>query len=197
METTRSFFYDNIAGETAQNQKFIDYLRQHTSSGKTSFVVAGKPVCKTCWRLVCGLRYNKLSGLIQKMQRGVVTVQHGRLGIIQPSESTIRMTSWLNAFIGKIGDRMPSSRDIHLPSCLSKLDIYHLASDDLGRDNTISESSFYNLWTEKFSHVKIPKVCRSINWYLKLCVHNYGRRADFQNVMFVLIAVKRENALLI
>ena len=68
MKTTRNFLCDNTVGETVQSQKFIDYLCQHASFRKTSFVVAGKPVCKPCWRLVCRLWYNKLTGLIQKMQ---------------------------------------------------------------------------------------------------------------------------------
>ena len=44
-----------------------------------------------------------------EMQRRVVTIQHRQLGITQPTESTIRITSWLSTFIGKIAGKMPSS----------------------------------------------------------------------------------------
>ena len=93
----------------------------------------------------------------------MLKVEHGRKGIVQPNEGTLRMTSWLKIFAKKVGDRMPVSQDIHLPSCLSKIDIFNLAIDDLNQGSTgsnscISLSGFYSLWKEKFSHIKIPKV---------------------------------------
>ena len=159
--------------ETEQSQKFIDYLIQHSSSDNTvQYTIAGKLVCETCWRLVCGLRFNRFSTLKQKLQNGVVDVQHGRQGIVQPQEHTLRMTSWLKMFTEKVGDRMPMNKDLHLPSCLTKFDIYiNLACEDLmqgstGRVQCISLSTYYNLWDEKFSHVKIPKVCILIVCYI-------------------------------
>ena len=33
-------------------------------------------------------------------------------------DATLRCTSWLRTFVNKVGDHMPMSKDIHLPSCL-------------------------------------------------------------------------------
>ena len=50
--------------ETKRNQMIIDYLIQHLGcDGIVHYTVSGKSVCETCWRLVCGLRYNKFSTL--------------------------------------------------------------------------------------------------------------------------------------
>ena len=163
IEVTRQY-YAAPDTETKRNQKIIDYFIQHSGCDDVvHYTVSGKTVCETCWRLVCGLRYNKFSALQKKFKSGVVAVQHGRKGIIQPHEGTLRMTSWLKMFTEKVGDRMPMSEEIHLPSCLTKIDIFNLANDDLKQGDTgsascISLSSFYSLWEEKFSHIKIPKV---------------------------------------
>lgn len=164
IETTRQH-YTHPETETKQNQRILDYFIQHSGCDNVvQYSVAGKKVCETCWRLVCGVRYNKFSNLKRKFQKGVVTVQHGRQGIIQPQDRTLRMVCWLKMFTEKVGDRMPMSDDLHLPSCLTKIDIYNLANDDLmlgdaGSAPCISLSSFYDLWENTFSHVKIPKVC--------------------------------------
>ena len=164
IETTRQH-YTELNTETKRNQRILEYLIQHSGCDRVvQYTVAGKTVCETCWRLVCGVRYNKFLNLKRKFQRGVVAVQHGREGIIQPQERTLRMTCWLKMFTEKVGDRMPMSDDLHMPSCLTKIDIYNLAIDDLmlgAAEGTpcTSLSSFYALWEDKFSHVKIPKVC--------------------------------------
>ncbi len=45
---------------------------------------------------------------------------------------TFRVISWLRStFSKRVGDQMPSSSAIHLPSCLTKADVYTLAKDDL------------------------------------------------------------------
>ena len=58
----------------------------------------------------------------------------------------VRAKTWLDMFINKLGDHMPTDGTIHLPSCLTKSDIYELASEDLGDGgiNTVcSKSSFF------------------------------------------------------
>lgn len=172
IEATRRHYYSTQSDtESTQNQKFIEYFIQHSSCDNiVHYAVAGKSVCETCWRLVCGLRFNKFSTLKHKFQSGVVTIQHGRQGIVQPQENTLRMMCWLKMFTEKVGDRMPMNKDLHLPSCLTKFDIYNLACEDLmqggmGSSPCISLSSFYSLWAEKFSHVKIPKVAIFTNYY--------------------------------
>ncbi len=55
---------------------------------------------------------------------------------------------------------MPTSTDVHLPSCLTKADVYALAVDDLSQGGLkcCKPSTFYEIWRSEFPHVKIPKV---------------------------------------
>ena len=151
----------SLESETAQNQLVLDYFAQHSSdSSAVMYTVAGKTVCESCWRLVHGLRYNKFSSLKQKFAAGVIRVEHGRQGLLQPRDSTLRATSWLRTFVDKVGDHMPMNSSLHLPSCLTKADVYSLACDDLTQGNIqcCAISTFYDVWSKDFSHVQIPKV---------------------------------------
>ena len=66
----------------------------------------------------------------------------------------------MRTFFQKVGDRMPMSEAVHLPSCLTKVDIYELAKDDLtqGGLHCCSISMMYEIWKSEFDNVKIPKV---------------------------------------
>ena len=121
--------------------------------------------------------------------------EHGRVGKGRYSDASIRAISWMRMFFNKVGDRMPMKDDVHLPSCLTKADVYSLASDDLcqGGLGCCSRASFYRIWKEEFPHVKIPRVRLKISssTFTSFChcviiLHVTCRRADFPSVMFVL-----------
>ncbi len=160
IEMTRACFYD-LASETSQTQMLLDYMIQHSSCGSSiMYAVAGKPVCEKCWRLTYGLRYNKFAVLKQRFADGIVSEEHGRQGEIMPRDFTIRAVSWMRTFFEKVGDRMLMSESIHLPSCLTKADVYCLAYDDLtsGGTESCSLTTFYRVRANNFPHVQIPKL---------------------------------------
>ena len=90
----------------------------------------------------------------------VVFAEHGRLGRGQYSAASIRAIGWLRMFIKKLGDHMPMKDEIHLPTCLTKFDVYMLAADDLSQGNLqcCGMSTFYRIWAAEFPNVKIPQV---------------------------------------
>lgn len=163
IEGIRSDFY-GLSTETTQNQFVIDYLRRHSDcSGSVAsvlFTVAGKSVCKHCWRLAYGIKYTRFTNLLAKFEKGVVQIEHGRQGRESVREPSVRAAMWLRMFVDKIGDRMPTDGTIHLPSCLTKSDVYDLAWHDLSSGGLVvsSRSSFFQLWKKDFQHVKIPPV---------------------------------------
>lgn len=160
IDTIRSEFY--TSKETEQTQMIIDYMGGHSRGDKTIlYTVGGQEVCKSCFRMVYGLRRHRFSSIEKKYLRGVVISEHGRLGKGCLSDSTIRMISWMRMFIAKVGDRMPMKDDIHLPSCLTKADVYALAVDELSQGGLMyscQKSTFYQVWQTQFPHVKITKV---------------------------------------
>ena len=159
----RSEFY-SFSTETAQNQFVIDYLKHHSDSSKSVesilFTIAGKSVCQQCWRLVYGIKYTRFKTILEKFRQGIVQVEHGLLGRKFSHGPVIRAKMWLHMFITKLGDQMPTDGKIHLPSCLTKSDIFELASEDLsvGGVSVCSKSSFLELWKKEFQHVKTPPV---------------------------------------
>lgn len=137
-------------------------MREHTSDDKSVlYTISGLKVCEICWRYTYGLRYKIFETIKEKFMRGVVTIEHGLTGRLKTSATTLRLLGWLRSFFGKIGDRMPMSDTINLPSCLTKHDVYELAKDDLtqGGLSCCSPSHLYEVWKTEFPNVKIPKVC--------------------------------------
>ena len=160
IELCRNELYSGKS-KTQQNQMVLGYMRQHSGSNKSLlYCVSGQKVCETCWRLTYGIRYNKFQSLKSKFESSVVLVEHGLTWKTQASEATLRLTSWMRSFFEKVGDRMPMCKELHLPSCLTKVDVYDLARDDLtqGGLSCCSASQMYELWKREFPHVKIPKV---------------------------------------
>lgn len=161
IESLRHDFYD-ASNETVQTQKIVEYMRRHCQNDKSVlYTVAGQEVCETCFRLVHGIRYKRFKAMKEKFMSGVVTVYHGSFGRGTYSGTRVRVISWLRMFIAKVGDHMPTKTEIHLPSCLTKGDVYALALDDLcqGGLQCCKKSTFYEVWRNQFPHVKIPKVC--------------------------------------
>ena len=95
------------------------------------YCICGKQVCELWWRLVYGIRYNKLKVLKENFANGVVLLEHGLTGRRNARDDTICLLKWMRSFFSKVGDYMPMSKDINLPSCLSRMDVYELAKFDL------------------------------------------------------------------
>lgn len=163
--------------ETEQTQFILNYMWKHCQGDKSVlYTVGGQCVCEICFRMAYGFRYNRFSVIKAKFEQGVILTEHGRLGKSEQRNESIRVVSWLRNFVNKVGDRMPSSSEIHLPACLTKTDVYLLATEDLSQGGLkiCGVSTFYNIWKSNFPNVKIPKVViaclKCINYYPYLSV---------------------------
>lgn len=160
IERIRAAVYS--VSETEQIQLILDYMLEHSQGNGSaiSYTIGGQKVCETCFRNVYGFRYNRFASVKKRFNHGVVLAEHGRLGRGERSNASVRVISWLQGFADKVGDRMPTSTAIHLPSCLTKSDVYSLAFDDLtqGGLECCGISTFYEIWQSTFPNVKIPKV---------------------------------------
>ena len=161
LEGTRAEFY-STANETQQNQLILSFMKQHSRSRNDLILysVCGQVVCENCFRLVYGIRRNRFKTIKAKFMSGVERIEHGLMSRGCSTYDKIRVISWLRIFFSKVGDKMPASDAIHLPSCLTKQDVYNLAVDELSEGGLYccSRSTFYSVWTSEFPEVKIPKV---------------------------------------
>ena len=65
---------------------------------------------------------------------------------------------WFSKF-SKFADSMPNSDGKCLPSCLTKLCVYHLYADDMKDQPKLCRTRFiYDMWKTHFANVYIPKV---------------------------------------
>ena len=176
----------------------LNYMVNHSQGDRSVlYTVGGQIVCESCFRMVYGFRYNRFSSMKSKFLDGVLIAEHGRLGRSETRDASVRVTSWLRTFTEKVGDRMPTSTDIHLPSCLTKSDVYALACDDLSQGGLecCQLSTFYSIWKRDFPNVKIPKVYHKIAWELtNIAIFNF-RRAGFPSVTSVLPLKRPEKEL--
>ena len=63
---------------------------------------------------------------------------------------------------------MPNSMTTHLPSNLTKTNIYQKLVYEMkqrGKPDILSQSYFFDIWKKNFSHVTIPKVSVRIKEY--------------------------------
>ena len=162
IEKSRSEFY--VRNETEQAQFVIDYFQQHTKSTATGpqtiFIIAGKEVCRLCWRMAMGIKRTRFTTLMDKFMAGIVHVEHGRSGFRYPQGPSSTAISWMRSFFDKVGDRMPMQQSFHLPSCLTKKEVYHIAKEDLQALGLecCSKTTFFEYWKMEFPNVVIPKV---------------------------------------
>ena len=69
--------------------------------------------------------------------------------------------AWLEKFASEFGDKMPDSNQVHLPSALTRKDVYHRMLEEVGSgsdENVCSLSYFLNLWRAEHKNIVIPKV---------------------------------------
>lgn len=134
------------------------------------YAVSGQEICEKCWRLIYGIRRNRFASIKKKFMGGVLFNEHGLTGKAKPHDSTLRLQSWMRSFFQKVGDRMPMSEAVHLPSCLTKVDVYELAREDLmqGGLECCSASQMYEIWSREFRHVKIPKVQQECYYFASM-----------------------------
>lgn len=159
IEQVRASIYS--VSETEQVQIILTYMLEHSQGNHCIlYTVGGQHVCEACFRMVYGFRYNRFAAIKARFESGILVAEHGRLGICEISDASIRITSWLRSFFDKVGDRMPTSAAVHLPACLTKADVFSLASDDLSQGGLecCGISTFYQIWKSNFPTVKIPKV---------------------------------------
>ena len=148
--------------EIEQTQVVVNYMVQHSQGDRhVLYTVGGQEVCETCFCMVYGFCRNCFAAIKTKFLNGVLRAEHGRFGRSETSDVSVRVISWLRIFVEKVGDRMPTSMAIHLPSCLTKSDVFALATDELSQGGLkcCKLFTFYEIWKREFPNVKIPRVC--------------------------------------
>ena len=144
-----------------QRQHILDWFATNERSpGVFTYTVSGELVCWKAWILCNGITERRFRDLKRKFSQGLRLGIHGGCGQLRASPGTENAINFLEDYIKDLGDIMPNSSSVNLPSCLTKSTIYEemvLKMKKLKRE-CVSETIFRRIWKEKFPHVTIPMV---------------------------------------
>ena len=107
-------------------------------------------------------RIDRIAALCRE---GVAKVRHRNSGQqrTRQSNKTTEAIAWMGTYFHLVGEHMPDADRIHLPSFLTKRDVYErmtagLRENGLDEREIISLSQFYYVWDTNFPQVQIPEV---------------------------------------
>lgn len=152
---------------TEQRQYLLDSIMLSSpgsatasASVKEKIMLYGKPVCMRAFALLLNTSERRLER-IKKNCSTVGKIAHGNSGIKRPTSKSLDASAWMKSYFTRMGDYMPDSNRIHLPSFLTKREVYQkmcLDLSDIGIMDIVSQSTFYELWDREYNHVLIPEV---------------------------------------
>lgn len=159
MRATRERFQSKTTGE--QRQFLVDFLATQKVGERLS--VSGVDICKKAFSMILGCSSRRIDRMISIAQKGQVRLVHGNSGCVRSSEKTDDAKAWMKVFFDSIGEHMPHTKQTHLPSFLTKGEVYQrmiseMEESGIEESGVISRSQFYSLWDLHFSHVVIPQV---------------------------------------
>lgn len=133
---------------------------------KTSkFHVRSHDICYLAWLTVHGISEKKFQRVLKCYENGMVSIyEKPTRGRSHKSEVA---KAWMKSSFSRMGDKMPDSFAIHLPSYLDRRALYEMMTNDLEneRQPTICYSQFCSLMSSEFPHVGIPKVLQKLSLY--------------------------------
>ena len=149
--------------------------RSENSSSIDGYVLFGKRLCKEAFITVMGISSKRLRTVCRLVQAGSITAKSKPINTRRATNNTEVACAWMESYFKRIGDRMPHTQQVHLPSFLSKLNVYHQMMDELTQqgltdEKQLSLSHFYALWNKRFSYCIIPKVLHNSLYKIKICM---------------------------
>lgn len=175
-----------------RKQYLFTKLRENScnrQAGKveTKFYVAGKEVCSVSWADVYSILKRTLVRMMKDISFGENCVAHGNQGRKRVNTKKESVAAWMERYFNLIGDKMPDSKQIHLPSWETQKDIHLRYCQDMQlcgieQEEISGISTFYKIWIEQFPHVVIPEVCIRISLYAIMYVV-FCSKIGLQNVI--------------
>ena len=151
----RQFLFDIImasAKQSASENLIID-----------GYVLSGKKVCQKAFSTLLNVSQKRLCMVKKLVESQAVSAKHKLLRPKRKTEKFEIAAAWMEAYFKRIGDQMPHTEQVHLPSFLTKNSIFDQMEEQLKQQGflqseIISLSHFYAIWNDCYSHCIIPKV---------------------------------------
>lgn len=120
---------------------------------ETNYFVAGHPVCQLAWCQVHGVSQRRVCRVLKLVALGQKAVEHGNKGKQKVNTKTENAKIWMERYFHLIGDKMPNSNQIHLPSWDKQKDIFLRYCKDMEHQGVqeskqVCLSMFYWKWNK-------------------------------------------------
>ena len=127
------------------------------------FIARGFKACKEAWRAAYGISNKRLEEGLKSIKNSLITYDSEYILRGQGHKTNVAK-AWMELLFGRIGDKMPDSLAINLPSYLDNRIIYGWMTQDLSREQTICYSQFCRIMNLDFPDVSLPKISTLPNW---------------------------------
>ena len=144
--------------QTERNSEELNFLTQAWNREQDSFDrfrLDGYDLCETCFTDFFMIAPSTWQNRKNSVRAGNRTWEHGGTGHSgRTSESGYFSRIWMAEYFFTLGDYQPDTGQIHLPPG-DRNDIYEEMRHDLS-GQCVASSTFYEIWSSEFSHVKQP-----------------------------------------
>lgn len=137
------------------------YLFLHRSLSEVSYFVRGYKTCRVAWQAAYGINSKRLEDVVKCFLNGLVVYENeNQYNPVGQRHKTSVAKAWMQLSFSRIGDKMPDTLVINLPSYLDNRILYGYLKDDLTQlgEQVISYSQFCRILNLDFPDVLIPKV---------------------------------------
>lgn len=149
---------------TQRKQWRIEHLQAGGALADTAIklYVEGLCVCVPCWSTLHGLGRSTAYKTIAAIRKGVRTAEHGNSTSSRSSPKRDQLIAWLRVFVNGLCDEMPHTGHRHLPTGLTRKDVFEEYKRDqqLSGGETCSLNYFYEVLRVDFPLVRFPKVAK-------------------------------------
>lgn len=156
-------------GANAQRQWLGDRISENsrpsleTGMLHTRYIVGGQEVCQLAWCRVLRITPKRVSRVFKSVSVGMVSAEHGNKGKKRINTKSEIAHTWMNRYFHLVGDCMPHTNQLHLPSWETQKDVYCRFTEDMkiqgiAAEEIVSLSLFYKIWSTDFHNVVIPEV---------------------------------------
>ena len=127
----------------------------------------GEKCCLAGWKKILGITDGTFKIVKKYFNDGIKDIPFKNTTSRKSIKTNIAR-AWLNNYFMTTGEKMPTRKQILLPSFLTKTFIYDFFKSDTRHesDPRLSYSGFCKLWKQEFSYVTIPAVSIAIYYFI-------------------------------
>ena len=150
--------FNDLSGQNLK-EKLLAVLesQDYFNLSSTCFCLGKVEVCNKSFSRLINVPERIIVLVLKDHKNGVTNYVHGRVGVRSQNIRSVEFIAWLYNFAKKVGEFLPTSNTIHLPTYLRKSDVFYYYIKEKGRENCIKMSTFYKIFKFEFGQYRLDK----------------------------------------